>query len=104
MRARARTRTHTYTHTGRERKLTLISAVWFRYKSTTSCPFVNPACPHAGLCFRVGVITPPPTPPPPPPSSPPHSSPPPSSLFYTTDAGVIPRIVAGEGRARPCSQ
>jgi len=64
----------THTHTQgcqRERKLTLISSVWFRYKSTTSCPFVNPAGPHAGLRFRVGVITPPlPLPPPPPPALP----------------------------------
>lgn len=55
------TRTRTRAHTRgchRERKLTLISSVWFRYKSTTSCPFVSPACPHAGLCFR-GDLPPP---------------------------------------------
>lgn len=54
-------REHTHTHKlgcWRERKLTLISSVWFRDKSTTSCPFVNPACPHAGSHFKVGVNTP----------------------------------------------
>lgn len=97
---------HTHTHTlgcQRERKLTLISSVWFRYKSTTSCPFVNPACPHAGLCFRGGVITPHP-PHLHPPTHPPHrhhhhsfSPPPPASFTLQTPESYLALLRRKEG-------